>query len=209
MSWLDRLRARPTEATGPERELEEEPAPSVLERASPGLTALFGVMKPERAHSILDLGEASRRHLAVLSPYARQIRFAGLVPAPPAGNTLRVALGRLPPNAAHPYDVVLAWDVLDRLGAADRQALLERVVELTAPRARLYASVDTSGAETIQPVRWTLVSVDRISQEPVGAPERAKPVLLPAQAERLLNPFKVTHAFSLRVGAREYVASKG
>jgi len=208
VSWLDRLRTRPTEATGPEGEPGEE-ASAAFERASPGLAALFGVMKPERAHSILDLGEASRRHLAVLSPYARQIRFAGLVPTPPAGDALRVALERLPPNADHPYDIVLAWDVLDRLGPPDRKALLERVTKLTAPGARLYASVDTSGAETIQPVRWTLVSVDRISQEPVGAPERAKPVLLPAQAERMLDPFKVTHAFSLRVGAREYVATRG
>jgi hypothetical protein len=173
------------------------------------LAALFGTMKAERAHSILDLGEASRRHLAVLSPYARQIRFAGLVPTPPAGDVLRVALERLPPNADHPYDIVLAWDVLDRLGPPDRKALLDRVAELTAPKARLYASVDTSGAETVQPVRWTLVSVERISQAPVGAPERAKPVLLPAQAERMLDPFKVTHAFSLRVGAREYVAARG
>lgn len=207
MSWLDRLRTRPTEATERGGEPEEEETPA-FERASPGLAALFGVMKPERGHSILDLGDANRRHLDVLSPYARQIRFAGLVPTPPAGDALRVALERLPPNADYPYDVVLLWDVLDRLAPSDREALLERLAELTGAGARLYASVDTSGADTIQPVRWTLVSIDRISQEPVGSPERAKPVLLPAQAERMLEPFKVTHAFSLRVGAREYVAAR-
>jgi len=125
------------------------------------------------------------------------------------GDALRVALDGLPSNPEHPYDVVFAWDVLDRLEPPERKSLLQRLREITGPDARLYASVDTSGADSVQPVRWTLVSPDRISQEPVGAPEPAKPVLLPAQAERLLEPFKVTHAFSLRVGAREYVAVRG
>ena len=207
MGWLDRIRARAAAVTAPVER--DEGASSAIERASPGLAALFGAMKDDGHHSILDLGDANPKHLSVLSPYARQIRFAGLVPTPPAGDALRVAIEALPANPEHPYDIVFAWDLLDRLDSRARKTLLQRILEITGPRARLYASVDTSGAATIQPSRWTLVSVDRISQEPVGPRAPAEPALLPAQAERLLEPFKVTHAFSLRVGAREYVAARG
>jgi hypothetical protein len=130
------------------------------------------------------------------------------VPLPPSGEALAAALAGLLRNVETPYDVVVAWDVLDRLAPADREALLGRIVEATAPGARLYASVDVSGAEVAQPVRSTLVSVDRVRQVTVGPPGSAKPQLLPAQAERLLSPFEVDQAFSLRVGVREYVATK-
>ncbi|MEX2465287.1 MAG: hypothetical protein WD995_00160 [Gemmatimonadota bacterium] len=179
-----------------------------MERASPGLAALFGAMKDDGRHSILDLGDANHQHLSVLSPYARRMRFAGLVPEPPVGDAFGRTVAALPPHPEQPYDVVLAWDVFDRLDPDDRTKLMRRLVEITAPHARLYAAVDVSGEPVIQPARITLVSADRIAQEVVGPPATAKPQLLPAQAERLLSPFVVNQAFSLRVGVREYVATR-
>jgi hypothetical protein len=206
MGWLDRIRTRSEQALDPDEP--EGDAPASVERTSPGLAALFAGMKADGRHSILDLGDANNQQLRILGPYARQIRFVGLVPLPPSGEALAAALAGLLRNVETPFDVVVAWDVLDRLAPADREALLGRIVEATAPGARLYASVDVSGAEVAQPVRSTLVSVDRVRQVTVGPPGSAKPQLLPAQAERLLSPFEVDQAFSLRVGVREYVATK-
>jgi len=178
------------------------------ERTSPGLTALFASLSEDGRHSILDLGPAGARPLAVLSRFARQIRFAGLVPRAGGGDAWSVALRTLEPNESLPYDVVLAWDVLDRLDPDQRAAAVARLAEITAPRARLYAVVDGSGAAATQPLTFTLVDVGRVSERASGPPEPAPHPLLPAQVERALGPFEVVRAFMLRTGAREYVAMK-
>jgi hypothetical protein len=118
------------------------------------------------------------------------------------------SLRTLAPNPGDPYDVVLAWDVLDRLAPADRSALVARITAVTAPRARLYTVVDASGASVRHPLSFTITARSRVSQVPVGPPEPAHEQLLPAQVERALTPFEVVHAFTLRGGLREYVALK-
>jgi hypothetical protein len=179
-----------------------------VERASPGLAALFAALSQDGRHSVLDLGSATGRSLRLLGRFARQIRFMGLIPESSGGDSLVSALRALPPNPDRPYDVVLAWDVLDRIDPEDRSPVVARLVELTAPGARLYVVVHSDEALARRPVRLRLVDLDRVSQEPAGPPELAHPQLLPAQLERLLAPFEVVNAFMLRVGVREYVALK-
>ena len=84
--------------------------------------------------------------------------------------------------------------------------LVQRLVDLTAVGARLYVLVDGSGEATPRPLAFSLLSTDRVSQEPVGPPHPAYPQLLPAAVERLLRPFEVVQAFTLRGGWREYLA---
>jgi hypothetical protein len=209
MSWLDRVRTPRTPAAatpaGPTRPTEPQGEPAV-ERASPGLAALFARLARGPRRSILDLGEGNGRQIDVLAPYAHLIRFAGLVPRP--GGETGWDPATIPAHPERPYDVVLAWDALDWLDPAERTSLMHRLDEVTAPGAGLYASVDTSGADRHAPVRTTLLGPDKIRLDPAGAPEAARPSLLPAQAERLLEPFRVQQAFSLRIGVREYVAWK-
>jgi len=206
VSWLERMRSRP--AADPESPKPDASGSAPVERASPGLSALFDRLKDDGRHSMLDLGVASNRHLKLFGRYARQIRFAGLVPWPPRGEALTKALETLPPNTEQPYDVVLAWDIFDRLEPDERSALVGRLAELTAPGARMYAVVDSSGAATTRPLELIAADVDRISQRAIGPSEPARPQLLPAHVERLLAPFEVVHAYSLRIGLREYVAQK-
>lgn len=206
MGWLTRIRGEAEGETRAVEDTEGAAAPSVVERASPGLSALFGLMKADGGHSILDLGEGNNRQMEALAPYARLIRFIGLVPG--TGDAASAAdPSVLPEHPQYPYDVVLAWGVLDRLGPETRQALLRRLTAITAPEARMYATV--AGGAMIQPVRSTLLGVGRVEEEPVGEPRPTGPQLLPAQVEKLLSPWKVSQAFSLRVGMREYVAKKG
>jgi len=207
VSWLERIRhARPEEP----KPAETFPVPRPpVERAAPGVAALFAGLGPGEGHSVLDLGPAAESHLRLYCGFARQIRFADLLPHPPKGAALVSALKALPPNPRLPYDLVLAWNLLDRLDLEERSLLIERLAEITAPDARLYIVVDASGEPTTQPLRYTLLDVDRITQRAVGRPEPAQRQLLPAQVERLLAPFEVVHAFTLRLGLREYVAVKG
>jgi hypothetical protein len=178
------------------------------ERRSPGLTALFDALAPDGRHSLLDLGPASGAHLALLSRYASQIRFANLLPTAAPGPEWEESVRALAPNLERPYDVVLAWDVLDRLDGQGRSLLVARLTEVTAPRARLYAIVGGENADRSTALTFTLVDFDRVLERPTGVTKTPGQPLLPAQTERALAPFEVTSAFMLRTGAREYVAMK-
>ncbi len=178
-----------------------------VERASPGLAALFEKLKHDGRHSILDLAPAEGRHLRLFGGFARQVRFAGVVPRAGSDSWAR-ELASLAPNPDLPYDVVLAWDVLDQFDESERGQLVERLADITAPEAVLYAVVDGSGSVTRRPLAFTMVDHGRVEQRAVGPPVAARASLLPAQVERALEPFEVVHAFSLRSGLREYVARK-
>ena len=178
------------------------------ERASPGLAALFDSLGEGASHSVLDLGPARGRHLQVIGRFARQIRFAGLVPRSCVGEAWAASLQALPPNVASPYDVVLGWDLLDRLDPDERAAAVARLAEVSSSRARLHLIVDASGSALTQPWAFTLVEPGRVSEEMIGAPQPVSHPLLPAQVERTLSPFEVVRAFVTRGGAREYVAMK-
>lgn len=201
MSWLDRFGG----GDGPGL-TESAPPIESRERAAPGLAVLFASLRPDGGHCILDLGSADGPRLGLLSEYARKIRFAALLPDPPRGEDLLDVLDQIAGD--EPFDVVLAWDVFDRIDPDERVAVVERIVKATAPGARLHTVLDASGAETRQPVRIDVLAVDRVSEEPVGPPESAGPPLLPRQVEQLLDPFEVTTGVSLRTGQREYVARR-
>ena len=101
---------------------------------------------------------------------------------------------------------MLAWNLLDHLAPEERPPLVDRLTQLTAPGARLYVVVDGSREPNTRPLRFTLLDADRVCQQAVGPPHPAQPQLLPAEVERLLAPFRVVRAFTLRLGLREYLA---
>lgn len=204
MTWLDRTRDARSRET--EKAPDEEDAP--VARRSPGLAALFEGLHEDGRHSILDLGPADGRQLRLLGRFGRQLRFAGLVPRPSDEPDWLVSLRDLPSHPAHPYDVILLWDLLDRLPADERGPVVERLATITAPGARLHTVVDASGAPTVRPTLFRMVDLEHVSQVVTGPPEPAGQPLLPAHVERALAPFEVIHAFTLRGGLREYVARK-
>jgi hypothetical protein len=175
-------------------------------RSSPGVAALFAGLREDRSHAVLDLGSASEANLRLYGEFARWVRFAELLPDPPHGEAWEKALENLPAAPGQPYDLVLLWNVLDALQPQERPPLIERLSQVTGPGARLYVLVGPSGEGASRPLRFTLQSADQVSQEVVGPPRPPRPPLLPAAVERLLSPFQVAHAFTLRGGWREYVA---
>jgi hypothetical protein len=179
-----------------------------VERNSPGLTALFAGLRADGGHSVLDLGPARAAHLRLLGRFAHQIRFVGLVPEGGAEGVSPEAIQRLAGNADAPYDVVLAWDILDHLAPEDRTRLMDRLAEITAPSVRIFFMVDASGLGMRPRWSFTLTDSGKMIQVEVGAPQPSPPELLPAAVERLLGPFELQHAFYVRSGWREYLATK-
>lgn len=202
MGWLRRGRREPpTEEQEP-----EESAPPRVERAAPGVAALLGGLRETGGHAVLDMGPAVDENLRIYGRFARRVRFADLLKALPSGASWAVALRDVPQHPEQAYDLVLTWNLLDRMVPEQRHLLVERLLEITAPGARLYFAVDTSGERTTHPFRFRLLDEGRVLQEVVGAPHPAWPPILPAEMERLIEPFHVTQAFVLRIGVREYVA---
>jgi hypothetical protein len=204
VNWLGRIgRPNPRELDQKDR---GEPAQARVERTSPGVAALFHGLEEDGSRALLDLASAGGASLGLYGRFARQIRIADVLgrsaPIPGAGSLEGLeAPGR-------PYDIVLAWDVLDRLTPDERPGFVQRLDRMTAPGARLYIAVDLSSEPTTRPLRFTLVDLDRVREQPMGPPETRQPPLYPAEVERILAPFDLAHAFAVGQSLREYVAIK-
>jgi hypothetical protein len=205
VGWLRRT-GPPAPAAAGDVEPREEAGPSEVERSAPGIAALFADLSEDGSHAVLDLGSATETNFELYSRFARRIRFADLLTAPLRGEPWAAAFQSLPKDPVQLYDLVLAWNLFDLVPPLGRFPLVERLAQLTTPGARIYVVVDASGEPTTQPLRFTIRGMDRVAQQAVADPRPAGPELLPAEAERLLRPFEVTHAFTLRMGYREYVA---
>jgi len=204
VGWFGRSRRAP-----PGGDTAPPTAGATRDRASPGLATYFQGVPEGTGLALLDLGLASDTQLKVYGRFARRARFAGLLPDPPLGERWTEALESLPPNPDRPYDLVLAWDVLDRIGPEARPRLVQRLAELTAPGARLFTVVNLSGGATVEKLRFSALDEQHVREQVVGPPLPSYGHLLPAQLERLLRPFEVVHAYTLRSGLREYVSVRG
>jgi hypothetical protein len=149
--------------------------------------------------------------LAVYSRFVREVCFADVLGYMRSGTGKGGVAGMLEaiPDRAEPrYDLVFAWDILDRLFDDYRAPLVERLARVTTPDGRLHLVVRSSG-ETPRPLRFALLGPDRMRYQPAGPPQPAGKRLLPAEVAALLEPFRVVHGFTLRGDLREYVAIRG
>lgn len=183
-----------------------DPPPPGHEAAAPGIEALFDSLAVGREHSVLDLGPAAPESLEVYGRHARWLRFADLLAAAHAPRGWSEALANLPSQSRQPYTLVMAWDILDHLHPGEREGLVERLVEVSSADARLHVIVSAGDRREVQPRRFRLLSEGRMHVRPVGGPRLAHPPILPAEMERLVEPFQVARAFTLKGGLREYMA---
>jgi hypothetical protein len=202
-------RGRQGSADGPGPEGSEDSDSNLVVRAAPGVAAMFTGLKEDRSRAVLDLGPGNGSHLRLYARFARWVRFVDLLTDAPHGKALRAALEAVPPNPQRSYDLVLCWDLFDRLRPGERPLLVERLVQLTAQNARLFLIVDVSGETTAPPLRFTLLGPDRVCEEPWGRPRRTQLPILPEEVGPLLTPFEVVYALTPNPRVREYVAMKG
>lgn len=201
MSWL--RRDGPSRRSADERS--QEPFGEAVERSAPGVEALLDELRRDRPRAVLDLGPAVAENFRVYGRFADRIRFVDLLDVR-SRRGVRTALEGIPPRPARPHDLVFAWDALDRLDSPERPLVMERIVEATAPGARLHAVFRASDAVRPPPLRFVLLESGRVRCEPVDRPGGPGPRLLPTEVEELLRPFEVIRGFTLRGQLREYVA---
>lgn len=204
MDWVRRIGELLAPPSGVEP---DEPAPGPVERASPGVAALFEAASEGGGHVVLDLGSSAGTSLEIYRRFARQIRFADVLSVR-AERGLDAALGALPERPERPFDLVFAWNTLDWMFPRERPRLVRRLAEISAPGARLHVVVDLSDEESGPSYRYSLLDVDRMRGEPAESGPRSRRPLLPADVEDLLDPFEVVRGFTLKEGLREYVAER-
>jgi hypothetical protein len=213
MDWLSRGRRSAAPAAGdagpppaPEPRAERPP-----EAAAPGVAALLEDVAEDGAHTVLDLGAGAPSSFHVYCRYARRIRFAdvpGQLIGPHGLRSVEQVLTSLPAQPAHPYDLVFAWDVLDRLLPEYRAPVVARLAEITAPGAKLHVIARAMDGGSGPQLRFALLDTSRMTYQPLETAGPATPRITPAHMAQILAPFRVVHGFTLKGELREYVAQR-
>ena len=179
--------------------------PAPIEGPAPGVAALFEGVSEDRGHAVLDLGPATDQSLRAYGRFARWICFADLLGEAWWPHDVGSAAGLQLPQLDRTYDLVFAWDILDRLLPDDRPHLVQWLADITAPGAHIHVVVRASEDAITYPLRFTLVDIGHIRYEPTGTAPLPVSRLLPAEVAKVLMPLRVVRAFTLRNGLREYV----
>ncbi len=204
MGWFGRAAAPEADPAPPPPEALPSRTLPWEEGAAPGLAAFLEGLEVGRGLAVLDLGSATPEAFRLYRPMARSVRFLG-----PADSSVRApepeapSLGGVP----GPFDLFLLWDVLDRLPPEGRGGFVTRLAQVAAPGARMHLVARSSAEAPRSPIRFVPLEGGRLRQAPGPGTIPRHPLLLPAEVNRVLEPFRVQRGFVLRGGLREYVAT--
>jgi hypothetical protein len=206
------FRRESSQAGGARREFVEalEPQPPLYR--SPTLKALVSRLSSEASYHILDLGVASGANVEFFSRFSGRLQIADL-PDTLASEKLRsllqsdpaAAFRRLLPVTWKPFEVVLAWDVLNYLSRDEFRCLAEHVAGLCRPGALMFALISTQKEMSGLPRVFKIVDEQTLLLQPQTTAVQPSPRFPPAEVERLMSGFSVVQSVVMRHGVREYL----
>ncbi len=193
------------ESTGP---LEPEPP---LHR-SPALRELVARLSNDVPHTILDLQPAVGANVEFFSRFTCRLQIVDLLGALVATEAQAAgaadadaAFRRALPTPAAPYDVVLAWEVLDYLPRDRVRRLLEHLCGLCRPRALMLVFISTVKEIPVLPPVFKIVDEQTLDWQARATAMRPGPRHAPADVEHMAAGFAVAHSVVMRHGVREYL----
>ena len=182
-----------------------------------GLGPVLRDLERQRRPRVLDLGPALGANVEFLSRFGVQLFIADLYRSlqaktdqlpPDAVRLSRALADQLPIPAEPPFDLILAWDLLNYFQPEQIEALGSHLGQLCRPGGMLFALVATRGPICDQPLTFQILERDLLLYgEPVAA-ERASPRYRESSLERQLEDFAVQTSFLLRNGMQEYVFTR-
>lgn len=211
MRWPFGSRADPEPAT-----VSPEPGPPNVDEvhSSPGLRSAVAHLDTGVGCNILDLGPSMAATVRFFSRYRCRMRIVDLcavVTGDPkrqarlAGDP-RAVINELlsgPPGA---FDLVLAWDVFDRLDRRPAEAVVQRLAFLSRPGARLFTLFSTTRGQPTLPLAFAVLDEETLLYRRQAGPPSHRPAFNPAGFERLLAGFSTEVSVVLRHGVQEWVA---
>ena len=182
-----------------------------------GLGQVLHELERQRRPRVLDLGPALGTSVEFLAGYSVQLFIADLY------RSLRSSTGQLPPDADRlrraledqlpipdegPFDLILAWDLLNYFATDQLEALGQHLGALCRPGGQLFALVTTRGPISDRPMNFEIVARDLLRYGATAASERDSPGYHETALERLLDAFAVQTSFLLRHGMQEYIFTR-
>ena len=190
--------------------------PPIETHSSPGLKEALAGVPSDGSCRVLDLGPAVAGNLDFVSTFSSRIQIADLRVGGDPNAAAQASdfergmqvLRDLVTLSGGTFHLVLAWDLLAYLSSRQADDLIGVLAELCSPEARLYAIVPTTEMMPAVPNRYRIVDEENLVYEPVTTDLRGAPKLPPNSVDRLLEGFEIEHAFVLRHGVQEYVATR-
>jgi len=196
-----------TEIVAPEPENPPAALPPPVEvHRSPGFEAVLSELPRGGANRVLDLGPVVPENIEFYSGYATGVQVVDAYrDATDAASAVRI-LDDLAGRYEGSFHLVLLWDILNYLTAAQAGGVVEAISRLCGPEARCMAMVTTSDTMPACPRKYRVVDASHLSYESATSEVLGAPQMTPVAVERVLRGFSIEHAFVLRNGIREYVA---
>ena len=210
MPW--HLRREFPQATQARREFAEplEPRPPLYR--SPTLRALVSRLTSEDGYHVLDLGGAAGANVEFFSRFSSRLQIADLPDALASGDLRSLLLAdpsaafrKVLPVTRDPFDVVLAWDVLNYLTREQLGCLAARLGRVCSQRALMLAFVSTTREMPSVPMVFKIVDEQTLFLQPRSPAIRQSPRFPPAEIERLMSGFAVVQSVLMRHGVQEYL----
>jgi hypothetical protein len=181
------------------------------------LADLLRRREADRRWRVLDLGAAHHVNMSFFlgrgASYVVEALYSTTAPCRGGGRFDAGCMRNLPnllrftPDTR--FDAILAWDLLDHLGAAGLAVLGERLAPHCHPRTLLHAMVAREGKLPAQPARWEIVDEQTIRQLPQGGPLLDAVRLTDASLQRALGAFRVDRSYLLQNGLQEFLLEPG
>ncbi|MEM1247053.1 MAG: methyltransferase domain-containing protein [Acidobacteriota bacterium] len=185
----------------------DEPTPSTAEQRTLALGAALEALAERDAPRILDFGSARGENVSFFSSLGAQMEildlYARLNERHFESQAIRDVVGTLD-RGAGPYDLILAWDVLDYLDRAQMEELFANLESLRSEGTRLLAFLSYSKEMPMHPRGFRIESRERLTFDP-PASQRPCPRYQEANVLKVVPNLDVEASFLMRHGAREYV----
>lgn len=193
----------------------DPPGPVIDIHSCPGLEEALRGVPDDGSCKVLDLGPSVADNVEFVSSFASYLQIIDAIDHSPsvtdfvgAGLSRLGVLQSLFERHRRSFNLVLLWDLLNYLSMEQAERLLQSVAELCLPGARLHAIVFATDTMPAVPNRYRIIDGAHLAYEPPTTELRGAPDLPPAAVEKLLKGFRVEHAFLLKHGVREFVATR-
>ncbi|MGH9465113.1 MAG: methyltransferase domain-containing protein, partial [Thermoanaerobaculia bacterium] len=189
------------------------PTPGPAGRHSLALRPLLRRLGTDRKACVLDLGPASGANVAFFSRRPCTLHIADLYRAlrsdsglPRDAAELDSALAPQLPEG--PFDLVLAWDLLDYFDRAQLEVLGRHLAERCRPSALVFAIVSYLHQIPDRPHRFEILDEESLVYGDASGLSRPSPGYREPELVRLLPGFAVEASYLLRHGVQEYVLAR-
>jgi len=187
---------------------------SVGANKSLALELLLKRLRRQPWSRVLDLGPAVGANVEFLAQFQCRLHIADLY------HSLRERFERtstdttspatrltaeLPPVDHEPFDLILAWDLLNYLDPEEIRVIGEHLARICHRDGVVFLMISTARQIPNLPCRYSIVGDGMLRYDCKSASQRSAPGYKEPDLERLLPAFEVETSYLLRNGYQEYL----